>query len=352
MTEPDIVLSDRDIEATNVRPAFEASLRFGATEEEIERRVGWRRVDLSVDGAAVSGESTYLHMELMAEKPDFSSFILAAVALHNASGMGVVGLACRSCSTMEQAFACHQRFQHLTNRTAEYTTSIDAGLVTITENRFGEARRGSLLVSDYTMLIALHLLRNTSAVPLEVHVLRSRRNAMPPDEIVAYEKFAGAPVELGVVRAQLVLGAELLRAPVKTADKELADYFQGVLRRAASFIGYQPSLLDDVSKVIRDRLVHGAPTAFDVARSLGLGHRTFQRRLKELGQTFVQVLETTRRELAAGYLADPTLSLSEVAYLLGYTENASFHRAFRRWYGATPAEYRKKSDELNGTIRT
>ncbi len=343
MAGRDNLLSDRDIDATNVRPAFEASLRFGATEEEIERSVGWRAADLCVDGATVSGSSTYAHMELMAKKPHFPSFVLAAVDLYSASSLGVVGLACRSCSTVGQAFECHRRFQHLTNRTAEYTTTIVSESATITENRFGEARLGNLLISDYTMLVALHLLRSTAEVPPKVGVLRCRRTDMPADEIAVYERFVGAAIELSSPRSELVFDAAFLQRPVKTADQEFADYFQGVLRRGSTFSGSQPSLLNEVSKLIRDRLVHGTPTAAEVARTLGLGHRTLQRRLTELGQTYAQVLETARRELAAGYLADSTLSLAEVAYLLGYTEQASFHRAFRRWYGKTPAEHRQTS---------
>ncbi len=54
------------------------------------------------------------------------------------------------------------------------------------------------------------------------------------------------------------------------------------------------------------------------------------------------MLESTRRGLARGYLANPDLSLAEVAYLLGYAEQASFFRAFKRWHGTTPAAFRRE----------
>lgn len=340
VSDADDLLAEHDIDATNVRPAFEASLQHGATEEEIKREVGWRRADLIAAGATVSGESTHLHMELMARKPDYSRFVLAAVQRHTASSLGVVGLACRTCPTLAEAFACHGRFQRLTNRTAEYAVSVDAEGVTITETRFGEPSLGSLLISDYTMLVALHLLRSVAAEPPEVRAMHSRRRSIAQSEIAAYEEFIGAPIVLGAERARLVLSPASLMSPVATADAELAAYFQGVLHQAAGLEPGEPQLLDDVRRTIRDQLHQGAPSAAEVARALGLGHRTLQRRLSDLGHSFADLLENTRRTLAERLLTDPELSLGEVAYLLGYTEKASFYRAFRRWHDTTPAAYR------------
>lgn len=330
-----------DIDASNVRPAFEASLRFGATEAELEQVLGWRRESLEALGATVSGESTYRHMELMASKPGFPHFVLAAVGLHTASSMGAVGLACRSRSTLAEAFACHGRFQHLTNRTATYLVSSDGGALTITEHRFGEPRLGSLLVSDYATLIAVQLVRSIITGPLTVLEAKSRRPTIPAEEKALYEQFLGASLSCGAEHAQLKLDPAVALAPVVTADEELAAYFDRVLRRDAGSADHEPQLLADVRRLVRLRLFQGAPTADEVAKSLGLGTRTLQRRLAELGQSFADVLESTRRAMAEGLLADPNVSLGEIAYLVGYTDSTSFYRAFRRWHATTPAEYRK-----------
>ncbi|MCA9566293.1 MAG: helix-turn-helix transcriptional regulator [Myxococcales bacterium] len=68
--------------------------------------------------------------------------------------------------------------------------------------------------------------------------------------------------------------------------------------------------------------------------------RTLQRRLTEHDVTYAGLLEQTRRGLAERYLADPNLTLAEVAYLCGYEEQTSFFRAFRQWTGETPASRR------------
>ena len=73
---------------------------------------------------------------------------------------------------------------------------------------------------------------------------------------------------------------------------------------------------------------------------MGTSVRSLQRRLTYLGSRYQGVLDSIRREAAGQYLSDRALSISEVGYLLGYSEPAAFHRAFKRWHGSTPQEFR------------
>ena len=69
--------------------------------------------------------------------------------------------------------------------------------------------------------------------------------------------------------------------------------------------------------------------------------RTLQRRLKEEGTSFGELLDWLRRGMAQAYLADDQISISEVSYLLGFSEQSAFQRAFKRWTGSTPVQFRK-----------
>lgn len=210
----------------------------------------------------------------------------------------------------------------------------------LSERRDDEASHGSRLVSDYTMFVALHLLRVASMEAPKVLSMRSRRQGMNAVERRHYEDFLGAPLELGAANAELMLDESIRSAKVQTADVELSAYFRGVLEKAARFSADEPALLCDVRLAIRDALVRGTPTATQIAHTLGLGQRTLRRRLANQQQTYAQVLESTRRSLVEGYLKNPTLSIAEIGYLVGYSEQASFFRAFRSWHGVTPTEYR------------
>lgn len=343
----DSVLSDRDnvqsgtIAATNVRPAFEVSLHFGATPQELEAKTGLTRAKLTDDGATVTGDATYEHMELMFGKPDFGRFLVAAAATHTLASLGVVGLACKTVATLREAMICHHRFQHLTNRTASYATTVDGDHLLFSEQRAGAPRLGNLLVSDYAMLIAAHVIRQTASDRPQPLAMKSRRAAIADDERRCYEAFLGARIDVGQPNAALVYDRAVLDLPITSADPELAGYFRAILEKAAGFGAEEDELLRRVRIAIRDALVHGAPDAASIAKRLGLGQRTLQRRLGETGTTYADVLESTRRTLAEGYLRDPSLGLAEISFLLGYEEQTSFFRAFKRWHDRTPGEYRR-----------
>jgi len=85
----------------------------------------------------------------------------------------------------------------------------------------------------------------------------------------------------------------------------------------------------------------GLPTLDAAASRMGMSSRTLRRRLREEGTRFQDVLDRARCALAKHYLDEPKLALGEVAFLLGFSEPSAFHRAFKRWTGATPLSHRR-----------
>lgn len=80
-----------------------------------------------------------------------------------------------------------------------------------------------------------------------------------------------------------------------------------------------------------------------MAARLKMSERSLQRRLADEGVTFDALLDEVRRVLSLRYLADPSIAIAEVAYLLGYSEPSPFYRAFRRWTGTSPSEMRTRA---------
>ena len=100
-------------------------------------------------------------------------------------------------------------------------------------------------------------------------------------------------------------------------------------------------IIDRVTSVIVDILPSGGVVDEKVAETLHMSVRSLQRRLKEVGTTFRTLLETVRKDLASTYVHDLDVELAEVAFLLGFSDQSSFSRAFRRWTGHSPSEARK-----------
>ena len=153
--------------------------------------------------------------------------------------------------------------------------------------------------------------------------------------------FFGCDVAFGASADCLVLAADAGDIPVVSADPYLnrlllANCEEALVRRPT----HQGSLRTAVENAIVPLLPHGKVRAGDIAGKLGLGVRTFARRLAAEGLTFSEVLERLRGDLGRQYLADPGLSISQVAWLLGYQEVSAFTHAFKRWTGQTPREAR------------
>jgi AraC-like DNA-binding protein len=101
-------------------------------------------------------------------------------------------------------------------------------------------------------------------------------------------------------------------------------------------------IIQQVRRCIADQLAFDQVCIGDVARTLNRSVRSLQRKLGDANTRFGDLLDATRKELAEGYLADPTLSLTEIAFLLGYQQQSSFNHAFRGWHQCTPQQWRAR----------
>jgi AraC-like DNA-binding protein len=101
-----------------------------------------------------------------------------------------------------------------------------------------------------------------------------------------------------------------------------------------------------VERISSELLPHGDANAAAVAQKLGISSRSLSRRLKAEGVTFSTVLDELRQALAETYLEEHELSISEIAWLLGYEEVSSLTHAFKRWTGLTPRQFRQNQSTI------
>jgi AraC-like DNA-binding protein len=97
-----------------------------------------------------------------------------------------------------------------------------------------------------------------------------------------------------------------------------------------------------IRAAVIQQITSGTTTLDQVAECLDMPTRTLQHQLDQMGTSFRKLLDDIRLELAQLYLKDNAMSLAEIAFLLGYSEQSSFNKAFKRWSGFTPGEYRKQ----------
>jgi AraC-like DNA-binding protein len=171
--------------------------------------------------------------------------------------------------------------------------------------------------------------------------LRLVRFAHPrPADAGELERFFRAPIDFAQPIDEMVFDREFLDEPLVTANPSLTvvlDRYADTL--LAELTPFDP-FLAHARRSVAETLRGGAPSLEQTAKRLAMGARTLQRRLAAIGTSYGAIVDEVRRELATRYLAEGHIGLAEIAYLLGFSEGSAFHRAFRRWSGMTPKQYR------------
>ena len=161
-----------------------------------------------------------------------------------------------------------------------------------------------------------------------------------PRDITAVEGWLDARVERGDTTLVRFSRLDATR-PFLTANAGMWSFFEPELRRRLDDLSGDTTMGAKVRATLIELLPACAGSALGVARSLGISTRTLQRRLGGEGVTFQELLASVREELARHYLTQSILSPTEIAFLLGYDDPNSFHRAFSQWTGNTPLNVRQ-----------
>jgi AraC-like DNA-binding protein len=136
---------------------------------------------------------------------------------------------------------------------------------------------------------------------------------------------------------------ETLVLPLVTEDRHLLETLRPICDEAAKERGTATgSLRAAVENEAQKLLSHGKAKRHRVAKSLGHSDRTLTRKLMDEGTTYEQVLDQLRQSLARQYIKEQSVSLSQIAWLLGYERSTSFNHAFRRWTGRSPSVVRSE----------
>lgn len=175
------------------------------------------------------------------------------------------------------------------------------------------------------------------APDLQVSFLR----AAPSDSREHEATFSGATLRFRSSWSGYRFAMSRLHERVPGADGKLHAILRSQLERTLSETPSLDNITERARQLIRRELPHGRATAPNIARAMSMSRRTLCRRLEDERTTFTDLLDEVRRTIALDQVAQGTLALSEVAFLLGFAQVAGFHRAFKRWTGKTPVEYRQ-----------
>lgn len=250
---------------------------------------------------------------------------------------GVLGHLALSCGTLAESFASFARYQELLYENTGTLTFVDNkyrfSWTRESEEKFDTQQSDEILLVSLLKL-AKHLTGKNNLKPQRVGFMHAR-----PDYAAKYKTSLGSHVEFDQPELFVELSIELLSYPISNSNPTIAkllDQQADALLRALPNRGeFEAALRKSLIKCMQN----GTPSLEALSKALELSSRTLHRRLEARGLNFSLLLQKTRHELAIQYLKDKHLSVVEISFLLGYSEQSAFARAFRQWTGKTPRQF-------------
>lgn len=190
-------------------------------------------------------------------------------------------------------------------------------------------------------LSQIRTLTGVPVIPMELAFAHPR-----PRDLEPYERFFGtANIHFEAGENRLTFDDRVRTLPIGLADPRVYDALTSQLVTTSPSSPPSPrSLIERLHETIENGLSRGAPQIEDVAKELGVSVRTLQRRISEHNSSFLREIERVRELAARQYVKQGGLSFGEIAARLGYADTSAFNRAFKRWTGRTPTEFRAQPD--------
>lgn len=301
---------------------------------------GLSRHKLDRDDYRVPFKNTAMFFELAADAAGDDSLGLHFAQSRDPRDAGLIGYVGLSSATVGDAIKNMARYRRVANAAAaEFDTSRldNEGVI-----RWRFERPAAVTIRQYrefgaaNFLRALRLWAGREFRPLSVAFVHPRNSSLKE-----FDRFFGCSVTFAAPANEIVLKIKDLQLPIYSADDRLLGILRRQCEQALSELGTQATtLVEQVEREVADRLAKGEAKLNIVAKSLGMGPRTLARRLSELDTSFKIIVENLRQALAVRYLTNSDLSLTDIAFLLGYAEISVFTHAFKRWKGQSPLAFR------------
>ena len=288
---------------------------------------------------AVSCQITLLNLLAAALRDDLLGFHLAREFDVREAGLLYYVLA--SSATLGDGLDRSERFSRITNEGIRVRCLRDPGM-RLAFTYLGVSRHTDRHQIEFWTTAIVRICREVTATRLKPNRVRLAHPRLGSS--AELDRFFGCAVDFGLGQDEIGFapGASGLR--LIGADPYLNDLLtrhgEEVLASRGSPV---ISIRARVENAIAPLLPHGKALVGEVATALGMSRRTLARRLGSEGLTFGAILNDMRRALAEHYLADEDLSISRIAWLVGYQEVSAFTNAFRRWTGLTPTQMRARS---------
>lgn len=253
--------------------------------------------------------------------------------------INVVGFALQSAATLRQGIAMVQKYQSLISDGGRFQMLPGNSTTWLVYH----PRQGELAFSPHQLEAVLAAVVTFSSwvtgAPLRPRRAQFSQARLGP--LKGYRDVFGCPVEFEQAFSGLQVDNAVLDTPLPQADPQLAKMHEQYSSAHLAALAMSKASADDLRQWLVAHMGPQVPRRIQAAQALGISERTLARRLQKQGQTFDGLLDDVRREMALQAVADPDRVLADVALSLGFAESSTFIRAFQRWTGMAPGQWRR-----------
>jgi AraC-like DNA-binding protein len=276
---------------------------------------------------------------VLAEAATGSGLGLRAAEGAAVGDLGIFEFVARTCATLGEAIhtACHYRSLMYDGAELKLVLESDCAKLRYRLHDQIENRRTFIEFALAACVVASRRALGFEGAPREVRFTYAQ-----PEHVELYARIFQAPVQFRAAHDEIVFGRRALDFPLMSADPVTHAIFRRYADRLLDLLPTSLPVTRAVQRLVRERIDVRRPDLDDLPAALHMSERTLRRKLTQEGVQLRNLIEETRREQACRYLASSSLSVSEIAYRLGFAHPPAFHRAFRRWLGASPLQYRRK----------
>ncbi len=250
--------------------------------------------------------------------------------------LGPLGHAWLSSKTLFEAVTRLERFIHMISKrfNVEAVENNETFIIKIERQNI---QKGLHFLMDGMMAVLVTMFRmnlGKSFKPFSVHLVRPEPGCMGQ-----FKTFFQCPVHFNANENLLIVDKNVMHVPLTGSNPIIADMSDRII------IDYLAKMEDsNILDRVKSEILHQLPTGnfseSSVASSLHKSSRTIQRLLSDQGTSFSELVNETRKDLALRYISDSKITITEIAFMLGFSESSSFSRAFKRWTGSSPSAYR------------
>ena len=251
--------------------------------------------------------------------------------------LGMVGLLVKYSPDVGTALRNLVRCLHLHVRGAVTSLETDGDTASLSYEIYQPGVEATTQIGDGAVAIMYNIMRTLCGPdwkPAEVRFAHRK-----PDDVRPFRQFFRSPLRFDTEQNAVVFAADWLDLRLPEADPELRRLLQQQIDVLE--VTYGDDLPGQVRSVLRTALLTGHARSDQVAALFSIHSRSLSRRLKGFGTSFQELLDEGRFEIARQMLEDTRMEVSQIAMTLDYADASAFTRAFRRWSGTTPAQWRE-----------